>query len=67
MTVATYLSIADIAERLNVPRHRVAYLVVVFAIHPAVRVGSCAGYAEDAVEQVRRRLPVDRRLGSSHV
>lgn len=60
-----YLSVSDIAERLNVPRYRVIYVLAVYSINPVVRVGhsnnACSGYDEKALEEIRRRLNSDRR------
>ena len=61
MAVARYLSVADIATRLNVPRHRVVYLLAVYCIPHAAMVGECKGYDEAAVESVKQRLGSDRR------
>ena len=65
MAAVRYLSVSDIAERLNVPRHRVVYALMIYAIQPSVRVGhsdnACTGYDDAALEQVRARLGVDRR------
>lgn len=59
-----YLTIAQIAEALNEPRHRVVYALQKNTIPHAVRVGNIYGYAPDAVAIVRERLEIDRRFSS---
>jgi len=68
---ATFLSVADIAHRLNVPRHRVVYVLAVYSIPPAVRIGhtdnACTGYDETGFEKIRERLSSDRRESISEI
>ncbi len=61
MAVATYLSAVEIAERLGVPPYRVRYLLLIYAIQPAVMVGAYPGYTEAQLDRVREVLPTDRR------
>ena len=61
VAVARFLSVSDIAARLNVPRHRVVYLLAVYCIPHAAIVGECKGYDDAGVEAVKRHLGSDRR------
>jgi len=56
MPAVRFLSIADIARRLDVPRHRVVWVLDAYAIPIAAQVGECRGYKESAVESVREHL-----------
>lgn len=62
ITVARiFLTVAQIAERLDVPRHRVVYALQVNAVPHAVMVGDIKGYDESALEVVRDRIRAERR------
>jgi hypothetical protein len=59
-----YLSIADIARRLDVPRHRVLWVVDTYSVRPAATIGECRGYTEASVKTVREHLD---RIDSSRL
>lgn len=64
-TLPHYLTAADIAQTLDVPRHRVVYLLAALEVQPAATVGKRKAYAEAIVEQVRAQLAEDRSAISS--
>jgi hypothetical protein len=61
---AQYLSIAEIARRLDVPRHRVVWILDTYAVSPSAVIGECRGYTEAAVKTVREHLD---RIDSSRL
>lgn len=56
MRARVYLSVSDLARRLDVPRHRVLWVVTYYAVPYKVQVGECRGYDESAVEVIREHL-----------
>jgi hypothetical protein len=56
-----FLTVAQIAERLDVPRHRVVYALQVNAVPHAVEIGDLKGYDESALEVIRERIRAERR------
>lgn len=54
--VVTYLTIADIAQRLDVPRHRVRWIIASREIEHSVTVGEVHGFAEQAAQEIEREI-----------
>lgn len=55
-TATKFLSIADIARNLNVPRHRIVWVLDAYAVAPAVEVGDCKGYTNEAQAEISKHL-----------
>ena len=51
-----YLTIKDIARQLNVPRHRVVWVIASREIRHACQVGEVHGYTDQAVQQIAQAL-----------
>lgn len=51
-----FLTIADIARRLGVMRHRVVWVLATREIRHDVELGDAHGYSEEAVAAIRKEL-----------
>lgn len=56
VTPVRFLTVADMARRLNVPRHRVVWVLAARSIRHAVELGDVHGYSEEALAAVLREL-----------